>query len=188
MLEGAQRVFYFSASTRANFERILGDRLPVRWTLLEHGIGVPASGFRDRAAEVPPQPSPQTPLKVVFLGAVAHIKGGALMRDIVSRTRLASGAAVEWHLVGSTDLDPGPNLVQHGKYYPRRHRAPRGGGPFLLAGDPLLHAGRGSGLRDPGDLHSAGRPSGTVVPLPLRVAPRRAHRRLVLDYFAANRR
>jgi GT2 family glycosyltransferase len=131
LFSGALGVFHFSTSTRSRFMEILGDGRHYPWKLIEHGTDLPVgtghaawAGTETReslpcsdvAANGLQRPSPGTPLKVMFVGAISICKGADLVRKIVKRRALTGGIPLEWHLVGIIDGALDPAVIQHGRY------------------------------------------------------------------------
>jgi glycosyltransferase involved in cell wall biosynthesis len=115
IFENAQAVICFSESTKDRFTTILGGEFP--WTTIEHGIDLPKPVDKTiPVAEDCPKPSLAVPLKVAFLGSIGLNKGAFLIREIVKTHKLPMGVPIEWHLIGSCDVELDSSVIRHGRY------------------------------------------------------------------------
>jgi glycosyltransferase involved in cell wall biosynthesis len=72
--------------------------------------------MRPAAAQVPPPPGGEQPLRVVFLGGINRVKGADLIQQLAQHASLPDGIPLEWHLVGLFDGEPGRRVHDHGRY------------------------------------------------------------------------
>lgn len=76
-------------------------------------------GTELRVAKEPPKKihPPESLLRVAALGGTTYHKGGDLLRRLVKHSQLASGARIEWHIIGESSWEvKGAHVKHHGPY------------------------------------------------------------------------